>query len=164
VRRWIVTAAVLAGAVVLAVFLLGKRSGEGPETIVYGRDACAQCRMIISRPGFGGELRNQKGVLTKYDDLGCLLKAMVAERAEMPEAWVEDHAGDGNLVPLLGATLVRVPAEHTPMGHGIVAFAEESAAQSFAAEHAGEVVVLEALVHDLATVARATPPTDRGPP
>jgi copper chaperone NosL len=151
---------VLAGTVVLAVLVLGQRPSEGPETIVHGRDACAQCRMIISRPGFAGELRNARGVLTKYDDVGCLLQAMVAQHGEMPGAWVEDNAS-GELVPLLGATLVRVPAEHTPMGHGVVAFATESAARKFAAENGGAVVALEELVRDRATAAR-TAPTDRG--
>jgi len=160
--RGVVTAVVLAGAVVLAVVVLGQRSGQGPEAIVHGRDACAGCRMIISRPGFAGELRDAKGVLTKYDDVGCLLQAMVAEHGEMPGAWVEDNAG-GELVPLLGATLVRVPAERTPMGHGIVAFAAASTARQFAADHAGEVVALEELARDPATVARTTP-TDRGHP
>lgn len=162
-KRIVVAGAVLVGAVVLAVLVLGQRSDEGPEAIAYGRDACAQCRMIISRPGFAGELRDAKGVLTKYDDVGCLLQAMIAQHGEMPEAWVEDHRG-GELVPLLGATLVRVPAEHTPMGHGIVAFAADDAARKFAAEHAGEVVALEQVVRDPATLARTTPHTDRGHP
>lgn len=162
-RGLVVAVAAVAGAVVIAVVVLGKRPGEGSEPIAYGRDACAQCRMIISRPGFAGELRDAKGVLTKYDDVGCLLQAMLAQRGEIPEAWVEDNP-TGTLVPLLGATLVRVPAEHTPMGHGIVAFAAAGAARKFAAEHAGQVVALEDLVRDPALVARTAPHTDRGHP
>lgn len=162
-RTVAVAAALLAGVVALVVLAPGQQPGEGPEAIAYGRDTCARCRMIISRPGFAGELRDARGVLTKYDDVGCLLQAMIAQHGEMPGAWVEDSAG-GALVPLLGATLVRVPAEHTPMGHGIVAFAAADAARAFAVAHAGEVVALEELARDPAMLARATPNTDRGVP
>lgn len=162
-KRLVIAAGLLTAAVVLAVLVLGPRPGEGPEPIAYGRDTCAQCRMILSRPGFAGELRDARGVLTKYDDVGCLLQAMIARHGEMPGAWVEDHAG-GELVPLLGATLVRVPATDTPMGRGIVAFAAADAAREYAAAHAGEVVALEDLVRDPATLARTAPHTDRGVP
>ena len=119
--------------------------------------------MILSRSGFAGELRDAHGVLTKYDDVGCLLQAMLAQRGEMPGAWVEDHAG-GELVPLLDATLVRVSASDTPMGRGIVAFAASDAARDFAAAHAGEIVALEDLVRDPQALTRTAANTDRGTP
>jgi copper chaperone NosL len=144
VRPAAIAAAVLA-ARVLAVVLLWPAPASGPQEIVYGRDTCARCRMILSQPGFAGEVRDAKGALAKYDDVGCMLEAMRAHRGVMPEAWVEDHAGRG-FVPLLAATLVHAPAVGTPMGHGIVAFADASAARTFAARHAGEVVALEDLV------------------
>ena len=162
-RPGVVTAVALAGAVVLAVVLAGTRIGDGPEAIVHGRDTCARCRMIIGRPGYAGELRDRHGALRKYDDVGCLLQAMLAEHGEIPGSWVEDNA-TGSLVPLIGATFVRVPAEQTPMGHGIVAFAGEEAARRFAAEHAGRIVALEALVRDPALTARASSHIDRGQP
>lgn len=140
-------AALGALAAVIAVVLLWPTAHSGPVPIAYGRDTCARCRMIISRPGFAGELRDRKGVLTKYDDVGCLLEAMLAERGEMPEAWVEDHAS-GALVPLLGAALVRVEPARTPMGHGIVAFADAGAANAFTKAEGGAVVALEDLVRN----------------
>jgi copper chaperone NosL len=141
-------------AVVVAVVVWSGDATDGPEPIRWGRDTCARCRMHLSQPGFAGELRDRAGVLHKYDDLGCLVAAVVAARVEVPEAWVEDHAG-GGFVPLLSAHLVRADAVRTPMGHGVVAFADEAAARAFAATHGGQVVALEALLGDRPWLARA---------
>jgi copper chaperone NosL len=151
--RWLVTAVVAAGlAFVLGVVLWPMRR-TGPEPIVYGKDACAHCRMPLSRPGFGGEMRDARGVLTKYDDVGCLVQAMRAQRGEIREAWVEDHV-TGRLVPLLGATLVRGQPGATPMASGVVAFADRAAAESFARTEGGEIVALEQLLQQSAPLAR----------
>jgi copper chaperone NosL len=133
---------------VLAVVLWPVRS-TGPEPIRYGRDACARCRMPITQLGFAGELRDREGRLTTYDDLGCMLAAMVGMRREIPEAWVEDH-DDGRLIPLLGAHLVRAADAGTPMDHGLVAFREAAGARRFAEAHGGVPVALEDAVRDAA--------------
>lgn len=121
-------------------------SRSGPEPIAYGRDACAACRMHLSQPGFAGEIRDAGGVLTKYDDIGCLLRVL-GTRPEPVTAWVEDH-GDASLVPLLAAHLVRIGPGATPMGGGVIAFREERAARTFAAANAGEVIALARALGD----------------
>ena len=125
---------------------------RGPEPLRYGVDACAECRMPVTRPGYGGELRDADGRLTTYDDVGCLVRAMLRRHGPIPEAWVEDHAG-GGFVSLLTAHLVRTGAE-TPMGSGIVAFGEASAADAFARETGGTRIALEDLVRDASRLAR----------
>ncbi len=152
-----------AAAIVLAVLLLWPAPASGPEEIAWGRDTCAQCRMILSQPGFAGEVRDARGVLTKYDDLGCMLSAMRAKQGPMPEAWVEDHAGRG-FVPLLSATLVDAPGARTPMGHGIVAFADPEEARAFAARHGGTTVALEELVRSPERLARSAHRGSEGRP
>jgi nitrous oxide reductase accessory protein NosL len=98
--------------------------------------------MNLSRPGFAGEMRDHEGRLTRYDDVGCLLRAVTGAHHEVPEAWVEDHDGSG-WVPLLAAHLVRAEGADTPMGHGLVAFADADAARRFAERAGGAVVPLE---------------------
>lgn len=132
---------------VVGVVFLWPAPPSGPEPLRYGVDACADCRMPVTRPGFGGELRDADGRLATYDDVGCLLRAMVKRHGEMPGAWVEDHAG-GGLVSLLDAHLVRGLHIETPMGSGIVAFADGAAAEAFAAANGGTAVALEDLVRD----------------
>lgn len=143
----------LALAFVLGVVFLWPTARTGPEPIVFGRDACAHCRMHLSQPGFGGEMRDARGALTKYDDVGCLVRAMLARHGEIPEAWVEDHE-TGRLVALLTAHLVRGQPSATPMGSGIVAFEREDAADAFARATGGRPVTLEELVREPARLAR----------
>lgn len=152
-------------AAVAGIVLLWPAPASGPEPIAYGRDACASCRMLISRPGFAGELRAPDGTLTKYDDLGCLLRGLLAAHRETSEAWVEDHA-TGRLVSLLSAFLVRGPGEHTPMGSGLVAFAGADAADAYAAAHGARVTTLADVLHDGAVLAQVqgTPAASRRTP
>lgn len=152
-RRVAAGAGLLLGAMVTVVVLWPSRR-VGPEPIAWGREACAECRMHLSQPGFAGELRAADGTLTKYDDVGCLLRAMLKAHDAMAEAWVEDHDG-GGFVPLLAAHLVRAGAAGTPMGYGLVAFQDEAAAQAFGAAHGGEVVRLEDVVREPSRLARA---------
>jgi copper chaperone NosL len=157
VKKLVVCTALGLAAMVAALELLPSGMKVGPEPIAYGRDTCATCRMHLSQPGFAGELRDRLGTLTKYDDLGCMLRAMIASRGEILEAWVEDHER-GELVPLLTATLVRSPNTHTPMGYGVVAFAAPTAGQEYASGHGGEVVRLEDLVGEPARLVHVAMP------
>ena len=140
-------------AVVIGVVFFWPAPASGPEPIAYGRDSCASCRMLLSRPGFAGELRAPDGTLTKYDDVGCLLRALAAAHHEMPEAWVEDHAG-GGFVSLLSAYVVRGPSDGTPMGSGLVAFAAADEAQAYGTAHAARVMTLADVLHDQAVLAQ----------
>jgi copper chaperone NosL len=150
-------------SIVAGVVFLWPGSVTGPEPIVYGRDTCASCRMHMSQPGFAGEMRDPDGTLTKYDDVGCLIRAILATHREVPEAWVEDHAG-GSFVPLLSAKLVRGDAASTPMGSGLVAFADDRAARIYAEAHGTRVMAFEDLLHDstLLALLRARPPSGAG--
>ncbi len=141
-------------AVLGGVLFLWPAQPSGPQAIAYGREMCSHCRMHISRPGFGGEMRDGNGLLTKYDDIGCLLQAMIRLHREVPEAWVEDHGGAG-FVPLLSAFLVRGEGNDTPMGSGVLGFKDEAAARAYAASHHAELVSLEDLVRNPTRLAQA---------
>jgi copper chaperone NosL len=156
-RSFALAAGLAVVTLVMAVVFLWPGPGRGPEPIQYGRDTCASCRMQMTRPGFAGEMRDPSGTLTKYDDIGCLLRAIVTAHHEVPEAWVEDHAG-GGFVPLLDAHLVRAEGSSTPMGYGIVAFGDEAAARAYAAAHAGTALAFEDVLRDPAMIARGGTP------
>jgi hypothetical protein len=87
-------------------------------------------------------MRDGDGRLTRYDDVGCLLRAVNAAPDGAPEAWVEDHGG-GGWVSLPAAHLVRAERADTPMDHGLVAFADAAVAEQFAKRLGGAVVPLE---------------------
>lgn len=146
-RSIIVAAGVLLVVIVASAVLLSPDGAAGPQPIAYGHDACSSCRMIITRPGFGGETRAPDGRIAMYDDLGCLLAA--ARDGKTGEGWIEDHEG-GGFVPMRASHWVKGSAIETPMGHGIVAFRDERAAAAFAAKNKAAVVPLEALLAESA--------------
>ena len=145
--RLLAALVIVAVGIVGAVIFLWPAQSTGPEPNVYGRDTCARCRMHLSQPGFAGELRSRDGQLTKYDDIGCMVHAMLAMHDEIPEAWVEDR-GSGKFLPLLVASLVRAERAETPMGYGIVAFEDAGAAAEFATDRGGRLVTLEDVMKD----------------
>jgi len=146
----------LAAAAVAALVLLPGDIGAsaGPEPMRYDRDTCARCRMRISQPGQGGELRDPRGKLSKYDDVGCLLVALWSEHREVTDAWVEDHEG-GGFVPLTAAWFAIGASSETPMGFGVTAFRDEGAARAHALRHGGTVGRLEDVLRDSARFQRA---------
>lgn len=160
--KWLAAIVAAVCAAIAAVIFLWPVQRVGAEPINYERDTCAYCRMHLSRRGFAGELRDRNGALTKYDDVGCMLRAMVGMHREIPEAWVEDHDGNG-FFPLLNASLVQADNIETPMGYGIVTFKDEVAAHAFALAHRGQVLGLEDLLKDPARLVpgrtSATSPT-----
>jgi len=155
VARLGVAVGVALASVAAGVVFLWPAPATGPEPIAYERDTCASCRMHLSQPGFAGEMRDPDGTLTKYDDVGCLIRAILAAHREVPQAWVEDHAG-GGLVPLISARLVRGDAASTPMGSGLVAFADESAARMYADAHGTRVMAFEDVLRDSTLLALLT--------
>ena len=147
-KRLLVILPVAILVVIAGVVFWSPEARRGPESISYGQDQCGYCRMILSQPGFAGEIRDRRGLLRKFDDVGCLILALRSEPRESPEAWVEDHASH-ELVPLLTATLVYGGAQiETPMRRGVVAFASASAAESFARDSGASVTALETLLRD----------------
>lgn len=132
----------------------------GPEPISWGRDMCAMCRMHLSRPGFAGQRRHSDGSVAKYDDVGCLVRAVLNGGGEAGGAWVEDHA-TGDFVPLRRATLVRADPATTPMGSGLLAFADTAAANRYADAHRASLMTFDDLVRDASLVARLAPPPAR---
>ena len=145
-RGKLVTILAALAAIPASLLLLGSSTAAtGPEPVRYGREACDRCRMHFAARGFAAERRDPKGVLHKYDDIGCMLVA--ASHGASGEAWVEDHDGV-EFVPLLQAALVAGDGLGTPMNYGVVAFRDPARARAFAAAHGARVVALEELLHD----------------
>lgn len=119
-----------------------------PPTIHYGEDVCDACMMIIS------EERHAAATIVdvdganeprKFDDIGDLLDYH-GRRPEMEVlAWYVHDYETVEWLDALSATYVVSEDLVTPMGHGIVAFADPARAESFAAEHAGEILDFDAL-------------------
>lgn len=115
-------------------------AAEGPPEINYGRDICIECGMIIDDPRFAAAYRLEDGTERKFDDLGGLI-LYGRETGELETAlvWVSDFDDE---VFILAETAFFVPTAGvtSPMGHGILAFAERGRAEALAQSLNGEVI------------------------
>lgn len=58
--------------VALAVLFIMTGCSHKPEKIHFGKDNCAECKMTIIDPKFGGEIVTKKGKKYKFDDTHCI--------------------------------------------------------------------------------------------
>ncbi len=117
----------------------------GPPVIRAGRDLCSECGMIINEDRCSCALLVvREGVREHllFDDIGCLLNTReTAEELVVLEGFVRDH-GTGAWIPFDRAAFLMADREKlpTPMGTGIVAFAERGAAEARCASVGGRVL------------------------
>ncbi len=106
----------------------GARPSDGPKPIAWDRDACAQCRMILSDRRFAVQL--QGGPRDEYwvfDDIGCALTWLRAQpwRASAPvRFWVAALDSRGEQMHWLDARHAHyVAGRSSPMGYNFGALA-----------------------------------------
>ena len=133
----------LALITILAVAIAGcggtAAASEAPE-INYGRDICIECGMIIDDPRFAAAYRTADGTEKKFDDLGGLLiTGRELGDLEGSRIWVSDFE-EKTLIDARTAFFVPTLGVNSPMGHGILAFADRSRAEALAGDLDGEVI------------------------
>ena len=129
----------------LALLASCKPRPEGPQPpeIRYGQEACSACGMVIDQPRFAAATLLLNGEVLKFDDLGEMLSYHMDHPEAQVAAWfVHDYPSEEWI---RGETAVFVHSEsiQTPMGGGIVAFADPAAAKAFAAERNGKIYNLD---------------------
>lgn len=134
--------------VTLAVVGAGCGSDEasGPPEIIYGRDICIECGMIIDEARFAAAYRSADGTEKKFDDVGGLI-IHGREKGDLDGAtiWVHDFETE-DWVEAPQAFYVPTIAVASPMGHGILSFADEERAKRFANDLGGEVLRWDVVV------------------
>jgi copper chaperone NosL len=120
----------------------GAEAPAGPPDVRYGVDACDRCQMIINEARHAAAYVTAAGEVRRFDDIGCLVEHRAATPEQVASVWL--HGQDGAWVEGARATVVRAPDVITPMGSGLLAFADENEARAFASQRGGEVVSLEA--------------------
>ena len=108
-RKWLLSLALLAAA--------GCPRSDGPEAVVWDRQACAQCRMHIGDPRFAAQLQTAQGEVRNFDDPGCLFEHLEEQRPEVKRLWFRHRAEDR----WLPGERVAFAEGATPMGHGLAA-------------------------------------------
>lgn len=134
-------AAALLGAGALGWFVMHAQAPpDGPVPVVWGKQACAHCRMHVSEPAFAAQLHEKNGEVLHFDDPGCLFALLDEGRGREPHALWFHHLREDRWLSAKDAAFV--PVDQTPMGFGLGAVsADEPGAMglSAAARRAADV-------------------------
>jgi copper chaperone NosL len=117
---------------------------EAPPEIIYGQDVCDECGMIINEQRYAASYVTSAGEVRRFDDIGGMLVQDHKVNEEVHIYWVHDFNTE-EWVDASQANFVISRELVTPMGWGVVAFADPDSAEVFAAEHGGEIGSLEDL-------------------
>lgn len=122
-----------------ALWLAACGPSAGPRPIVWNKEACAHCHMLIGDPHFAAQLQAADGAVYDFDDPGCLLLF----RADHPEVEVRatwfHHVSDDRWIPGERVAFVRARAP-TPMGYGLGAVERDGEPGTLDAQAALEAV------------------------
>ncbi len=109
-----------------------------PPEIRYGEDVCDQCGMIISEPRFAAAYITADGVTRRFDDIGDMIVYHLEMGEDVAVFWVHDFE-TADWLRADEATLAYIEDLITPMGSGLVAFADPEAAAN-AIAHSGDLM------------------------
>ena len=152
-----------AGAV-LALWSIAGCAPAGPRALIAGSDECAQCRMMITDPRFGGEVVMTTGRAQVFDAAECL-SAYVADAtsATIASVWVADYDHPGTWLDASHAVFVIGASTGSPMGRAVVALAPGTSASTATVRFGGRVTSWSALLRAVRTpVARHSAPAAVG--
>jgi len=136
-------------ALITVLFITGCSSK--PEKIAFGKDQCAECKMIIVDPKFGGEIVTKKGKIYKFDDTHCVAAFLEHRRVELSNirhTLFLDY-NDGEFVKVKAAEFVVSSLLRSPMGGNAAAFKNKTDANRKAAELEGSKMTNWATLYNI---------------
>jgi nitrous oxide reductase accessory protein NosL len=134
-------------ALVLALLGCARTGPQAPPEIMYGHDKCAACGMIVSEDRHAAALVPVSGAASLFDDTGELVRFVAQHPSQQNQvAFVHDYQSR-RWLPARTAFFVKDLKLSTPMGTGIVAFAERSSAESFAQPRQARVLRWEEVLN-----------------
>jgi copper chaperone NosL len=114
----------LAVAVLVVVAASAGCAPAGPREIVYGEEPCGFCRMTITDPRYGAQVRTAHGRVQAFDAIECAAGFVrTLPEGELRGVWVSDHDAPGSFVEVERASFWHTTGTSTPMGSGLVATA-----------------------------------------
>lgn len=110
------------------------------EKIAYGKDNCAECKMTIMDPKFGGEIVTTKGKVFKFDDAHCIavfLERRGVELSDIHETLFAQYEPPHDFVKVQQAEFVVSSTFKSPMGGNAAAFKNKHTAENKSKEIPG---------------------------
>lgn len=130
------------------LILLSACQSRTPQPVpIESSDMCGRCRMAVSQKQFAAQLFDAEENSVKFDDIGCLLRWLDTYGKQPLAIYVADYPtrqwSDAH-----NALYVRAPKVATPMGGGILAFAERGRAERAAHEFGATVLTFSEIMKD----------------
>lgn len=120
-----------------------KPASPQPPEIRYGQETCSACGMVIDDPRFAAATLLKDGKYLKFDDAGEMLSYHMKHPQTQVAAWFVHDYPSQSWIRGEEAFFVQSTSLQTPMGSGVVTFADQAAAEAFAAERDGKVFSLD---------------------
>ena len=136
----------------LAALLLIVSCNPKAEKINIGKDSCAECKMTIMDPKFGGELVTKKGKVYKFDDTHCVavfLERRGVELTDIHKTLVVDYNNPNEFVEIKSAEFVVSSQFKSPMGGHAAAFKNKHEAEKKSDEIQGSKVTNWATLYNI---------------
>jgi copper chaperone NosL len=126
--------------ILLAGLIAGVSCSSGPDfdeppDIRYGEDSCERCLMIINEARFAAAYVTDAGETRRFDDIGGMVAYIEEISEDVAVFWVHDFDTE-EWLKAEEAFYVE-SQQQTPMGFGIIAFADQQRATQWASENDG---------------------------
>ena len=123
-----------------------------PEKIVYGTDNCAECKMTIMDPKFGGEILTKKGKVYKFDDTHCI--ALFLERrgvslSSIHKTLFTNYNNSEEFIEVEKAEFVVSSLFKSPMQGNAAAFKDKTEAENKSKELEGSRITNWATLYNI---------------
>lgn len=133
----------------LAMLIVLPGCDSSKVAIEYGKDDCAECKMLLVDRHYGTAFVTDKGKVFKFDDINCLLKFINGSTKPQGKAMVINFPETNHFLPVEEAVFLRHSKLRTPMNSGLAAFSDKEAADVTRKElgEGGEILSWDDVIH-----------------
>lgn len=129
------------GCLLLVLAVAGCSPSETPK-ILYGKEKCGFCNMIIGEERFSAVIKSGQD-LFKFDDIGCAAQ-WFKKRTDTIDFLVRDYE-TAEWLKAEEAVFIRSKELMTPMGYGLAASSNLNSAENTAQNLGGKTLTFEQL-------------------
>lgn len=107
---------------------------HGPQSINYGKDECAACKMTIMDKKYGAEMITAKGKVFKFDDVICMIEYLnsgVISQNDVSKKLIIDYQKEESFIEVEQATYFNSTELHSPMNGNTAAFINKEEALKY---------------------------------
>lgn len=97
-----------------------------PQLVIYGKDVCEHCHMVISDPRFGAQLQTSKGKTYLFDSVNCLDEYLRGHSHTNTHTFFVDSFHKDQWLSKEEALFKVVPLLRSPMGVGVFSARDEN--------------------------------------